>query len=61
MPARIAFENFVGKELRQGQYPGVSETSTSPNGCYNSDKSKGSMPLTIKYEKKLLLTKNQNP
>ena len=61
MPARIAFENFVGKELRQGQYPGVSETSTSPNGCYNSDKSKGSVPLTIKYEKNSCLQRTKNP
>ena len=59
MPARIAFENFVGKELRQGQYPGVSETSTSPNGCYNSDKSKGSVPLTIKYEKNSCLQRTK--
>ena len=59
MPARIAFENVVGKELRQGQYPGVSETSTSPNGCYNSDKSKGSVPLTIKYEKNSCLQRTK--
>ena len=26
------------------------ETSTAPNGCYNSDKSKGSIPLTIKFQ-----------
>ena len=51
MPSRIAYENFGGKELRQGRYPGICETSTLPNGCYNSDKSKGSVPLTVKYDK----------
>ena len=51
MPARLAFENFGGIELRQGRYPGICETSSSPNGCYNSDKSKGSVPVTIKYNK----------
>ena len=51
LPARIAYEDPVGRELRQGQFPGISETNTSPNGCYNSDKSKGSVPLTIKFEK----------
>ena len=51
MPTRLAFENFGGKELRQGRYPGICETSSSPNGCYNSDKSKGSVPVTIKYNK----------
>ena len=56
MPARIAYENFGGKELRQGRYPGICETSTSPNGCYNSDKSKGSVPLTVKYDKNACLS-----
>ena len=51
MPTRLAFENFGGKELRQGRYPGICETSSSPNGCYNSDRSKGSVPVTIKYDK----------
>ena len=51
MPARLAFENFGGIELRQGRCPGICETSSSPNGCYNSDKSKGSVPVTIKYNK----------
>ena len=51
MPTRIAFENFGGKELRQGRYPGICETNTSPNGCYNSDKSKRSVPVTIKYDR----------
>ena len=49
MPARLAFENVGGIELRQGRCPGICETSTLPNGCYNSDKSKGSAPVTIKY------------
>ena len=49
MPARLAFENIGGIELRQGRCPGTCETSTIPNGCYNSDKSKGSAPVTIKY------------
>ena len=49
MPARLAFENSGGIELRQGRCPGICETSTQPNGCYNSDKSKGSAPVTIKY------------
>ena len=49
-PARIAYERPDGRELRHGQFPGVTETSTAPNGCYNSDKSKGSIPLTIKYQ-----------
>ena len=53
LPARIAYEDPVGRELRQGQFPGSSETNTSPSGCYNSDRSKGSVsvPLTIKFEK----------
>ena len=51
MPARLAFENSGGIELRQGRSPGVSETSSVPNGCHNSDKSKGSVPVTIKYNK----------
>ena len=51
MPARLAFENSGGIELRQGRCPGISETTSSPNGCYNSDKSKGSAPVTIKYNK----------
>ena len=49
-PARIAYERPDGRELRHGQLPGVAETSTASNGCYNSDKSKGSIPLTIKYQ-----------
>ena len=51
MPARLAFENCGGIELRQGRCPGICETVSSPNGCYNSDKSKGSAPVTIKYNK----------
>ena len=51
MPARLAFENCGGIELRQGRCPGICETISSPNGCYNSDKSKGSAPVTIKYNK----------
>lgn len=50
LPARIAFETAEGRELRQGQFPGIVETSTTANGCYNSDKSKSSIPLTIKYQ-----------
>ena len=48
LPARIAYELPDGKELRHGYLPGIMETSTAPNGCYNSDRSKGSIPLTIK-------------
>ena len=33
------------------------ETSTAPNGCYNSDRSKGSIPLTIKYQQNSSLQK----
>ena len=50
LPARIAYEIPDGKDLRQGYLPGIMETSTAPNGCYNSDKSKGSIPLTIKFQ-----------
>ena len=49
-PARIAYELPDGKELRHGHFPGIMETSTSPNGCYNFDRSKDSIPLTIKYQ-----------
>ena len=49
-PARIAYEQPDGRELRHGQLPGVAETNTASNGCYNSDKSKGSISLTIKYQ-----------
>ena len=51
MPARLAFENSGGVELRQGRCPGICETNTLPNGCHNSDRSKGSTPVTIKYTK----------
>ena len=50
LPARIAYEIPDGKDLRQGYLPGIMEVSTAPNGCYNSDKSKGSRPLTIKFQ-----------
>ena len=50
LPARIAYEIPDGKDLRHGYLPGIMETSTAPNGCYNSDKSKGSIPLTIKFQ-----------
>ena len=50
LPARIAYEIPDGKDLRQGYLPGIMEVSTAPNGCYNSDKSKGSIPLTIKFQ-----------
>ena len=49
-PARIAYEQPDGRELRHGQFPGIAETNTATNGCYNSDKSKGSISLTIKYQ-----------
>ena len=49
-PARIAYEIPDRKDLRQGYLPGIMETSTAPNGCYNSDKSKGSIPLTIEFQ-----------
>ena len=58
MPARLAFENSGGIELRQGRCPGICETTSSPNGCYNSDKSKGSAPVTIKYNKTASLAIN---
>ena len=50
LPARLAYEVPKGRELRKGQYPGIAETNTSSNGCYNSDRSKGSVPLTVKYQ-----------
>ena len=57
LPARIAYELPDGKELRHGYLPGIMETSTAPNGCYNSDRSKGSIPLTIKYQQNSSLQK----
>ena len=57
LPARIAYEIPDGKELRHGHFPGIMETSTAPNGCYNSDRSKGSIPLTIKYQQNSSLQK----
>ena len=57
LPARIAYEIPDGKELRHGHFPGIMETSTAPNGCYNSDRSKGSIPLTIKYQQTSSLQK----
>ena len=57
LPARIAYEIPDGKELRHGHFPGIMETSTAPNGCYNSDRSKGSIPVTIKYQQKLIPSK----
>ena len=57
LPARIAYELPDGKELRHGHLPGIMETSTAPNGCYNSDRSKGSIPLTIKYQQNSSLQK----
>jgi len=51
LPARIAYELPDGKDLRHGYLPGIMETSTAPNGCYNSDRSKGSIPLTIKFQR----------
>ena len=50
LPARLAYEVPKGRELRQGQFPGIAETNTSSNGCYNSDRSKGSVPLTVKFQ-----------
>ena len=50
LPARIAYEVPKGRELRQGQFPGIAETSTASNGCYNSDRSKGSISLTVKFQ-----------
>ena len=50
IPTRIAFETSDGRDLRQGRFPGIVETNTTSNGCYNSDKSKSSIPLTIKYQ-----------
>ena len=50
IPTRIAFETIEGRDLRQGRFPGIVETNTTSNGCYNSDKSKSSVPLTIKYQ-----------
>ena len=57
LPARIAYELPDGKQLRHGHLPGFMETSTAPNGCYNSDRSKGSIPLTIKYQQNSSLQK----
>ena len=57
LPARIAYEIPDGKELRHGHFPGIMEASTAPNGCYNSDRSKGSIPLTIKYQQNSSLQK----
>ena len=57
LPARIAYEIPDGKELRHGHFPGIMETSTAPNGCYNSDRSKGSIPVTIKYQQNSSLQK----
>ena len=50
LPARIAYQVPQGRELRQGQFPGIAETNTASNGCYNSDRSKGSIPLTVKFQ-----------
>jgi len=55
MPTRIAFEVMEGRDLRQGQFPGIIETNTMSNGCYNADKSKGSIPLTIKFQQQSAL------
>ena len=51
IPSRIAYELPDGKDLRQGQFPGITEALSSANGCYNSDKSKGSIPVTVKFHK----------